>query len=144
MIVDTQSFQPLLYAFTEYHPLTVLIYATLPVLIERDILRQQNRQRSEQRQKYARAFVLDTFVQLVTFSKSSHLNPLDIIHPSHIDPSFINYPIHDNTHSFFHKIISSQKSMGIYPNYQYDVIIRSDNETIKESTLKIASLVHPS
>lgn len=144
VIVDTHTFQPLLYVLTEYHPITVFIYAMLPVLIERDTLRQQNRQRSEQRQKYARAFILDTFVQLLTFSKDSNPNPLDVIHPSDVDINFLNYPIHDNTYSFFHKIISTQSPIVIYPNYQYDVIIRSDRETIKESVLKIASLVHQS
>jgi hypothetical protein len=80
-------------------------------------------------------------VQLLTFSKGSNLDPLDMMHPTDVDPSFVNYPIRDNTYFFLHKIITAEHPISIYPNYQYDVIVRSDRETIEESVLKIASLM---
>lgn len=142
VIVDTQSFQSLLDPLGAYHPLTIFVYTALPQLIERDKMRQQYRQRSERRLRYARAFVFDTFSQLLTFSNEFNADPLDIIDASDIDPDFAHYPIHEDTYEFLSKIMRADQPVSIYPMDQHDIVIRSDRKTINQSVQEVSALIN--
>lgn len=141
VIVDTQSFQCLLGPLKAYRPLKIFVYTALPCLIERDKTRQQCRQRSERRARYARAFVFDTFSQLLTLSGGSSDDPVDIINSSDVDPDFPFYPIHEDTYEFLSQIMHADNPVLIYPMHQHDLVIRSGSQTIGISVREISALI---
>jgi hypothetical protein len=122
----------------KYHPLSVLVYASLPILIERDSLRRQRSLRSERQHRYARAFILDTYVGLVNFSDT---NPIDILDHSQIDPAFFSYPIHDTTVFFLSQILKAETAVLISPTYQHNIILKSESQSVEECILAIAALI---
>lgn len=138
VIVDTQSFHPLSCALAELHPFTIFLYTPLPKLIERDQLRQQHRQRSERRQRYARAFVLDTYVQLLTFEQEGNGHPLDCIDPLGIESDFASFPIHEKTHQFLTHIMQAKEPVCVYPAAFYHKIIKGGSQTLDEAVHEIA------
>jgi len=141
VVVDTQSFQPLPRSLAELDPYTIFLYTSLPQLIERDQMRNLNRPRSTQRQRYARGFVLDTYAQLLTFKPSGSESVLDCLDASSIDPDFAIYPIHEETYHFFLQIIQAKEPLCIYPAAVYRMIIRGDRQTLDESIKEISESI---
>ncbi|PJD93450.1 MAG: hypothetical protein CK425_12730 [Parachlamydia sp.] len=142
VIVDTQSFHPLSHALAELQPFTIFLYTPLPKLIERDQLRQQYRQRSERRQRYARAFVLDTYVQLLTFEHEGNEHPLDCINPLDIEPDFAIFPIHEKTHQFLTQIMQAKEPLCVYPAAFYHKIIKGSSQPLNEAVHEISTSIN--
>lgn len=77
VIVDTQLHAHLREEFQEHETISILVFAPLSVLIERDERRNKHLHRSPLRQKYARAFIYETYEQL--YDEEAHpREPCDI------------------------------------------------------------------
>jgi len=139
VVVDTQTYQPLLEPLKQYSLFTIYVYTPLPILLARDSQRQQMRNRPEQRRRYARAFVLNTFVQLMTLSESETMNavPIDFLKVVDIDADFDQYPIHEKTYHFLTQVSLCQQPQPIYAAIEHHMLIRGDSQTLSDSVYEI-------
>lgn len=141
VVVDTQTYQPLLEPLKKHCLFTVYVYTPLRILLDRDSQRQQLRNRPEQRRRYAKAFVLDTFVQLITLSEKENTTPIDFIQASDIDFDIDQYPVREQTYQFLTKVYLHQHYMPIYAALDYQLLIRGDSQTLSDAVYEIKDII---
>lgn len=141
LVVDTQFPRPLIATFQKYSPISVFVYAPLAVLLARDDKRTQVLQREAKRQYYARAFVLETYVQLLTFENSVGYNYVDFISYSDFREDILYYAYKPLTFDFFQALQMLNHSVPIYALDPYDLLIRSDIETVAQAVLRVHHVI---
>lgn len=134
VIVDTQLHQNLFNQLSEARSFSVLIYAPLHVLLERDAQRNQHLSRSERRRFYAKAFILETFAQLYSLDVcQKNAKQVDILHPASWDQSILQYCTGAETYAFFERLLGVKESVPLWSRESCDLVINSQDRTIEEA-----------
>lgn len=133
VIVDTQLHQNLLNQLSEARSFSVLVYAPLHVLLERDHQRNQRLNRSEKRQFYAKAFILETFAQLYSLDIcQENAKLVDVLHPADWDESVLQYCVGEEIYAFFERLFCAKESVHLWSRESCDLVVNSQDRTIEE------------
>lgn len=137
LIVDTQPCINWNDALSHYHVATILVYAPLTTLIARDKTRQAILKRPEQRRRYARAYIYETYHLLYGFDYL--YDRVDQISSSDLECDIFKYPLKNKTRKFFEKIAQTLEAIPIYTKIPFDLILRTDNENTLDHMALIRS-----
>lgn len=124
-----------------YRVTPLLIYAPLPVLVERDQIRSQRLNRSTQRQRHARAYIYHTFCQLYGLESNSNQVYVDSIHRCDLEPHILEYPLEESTKDFLAAILAQEAASHIYSNIFATDVIRTDIMNLDHSVKAILSIL---
>lgn len=141
VIVDTQLHQNILNQIKDYQTLSILVYAPIPLLLERNQKRNTMLNRPEKRQYYAKAYILNTFANL--FSLEGKGPTIDRIMPGAIKPEFLSYCDHTETHAFFDHLCRLSRPCAITCREYFDICIHSRSESIETSINQIKLILYP-
>lgn len=134
VIVDTQLHQNLLDCLQGFLSYSVLVYAPLLVLLERDEQRSLRLKRSERRKFYAKAFILETFAQLFSLENThEHTEPVDVLSFSECNPDILQYCLHPKTYSLFDYLCHHSDPVLLWSKEPFDLIINSQLQSLQEA-----------
>lgn len=136
VVIDTQLHSHMLDKLPGFKTFSVLVYAPLSCLMKRDTLRQTIICRSEQRQFYARAYILTTFSQLFALSTDNE-EYVDLVHAQDIPEDLLTFCTEEETYTLIHTICSHPTSLCLVSKEPYDVLVRSNIQSIEESVQRV-------
>ncbi len=143
VIIDTQFYHDIVNQVKEYHPFSVLVYAPLHLLLERDQIRNQHLNRSNKRQFYAKAFIFETFAQLYQLEQpqDQDAKQVDQINPHDWDKNVLSYCLDSETKIFFEKICDAKEIFPLWSKNPCDLVIDSAHQSIEEAVQRIVALL---
>lgn len=137
VIIDTQYPEALTEAFP--NTLSFFVYAPLKTLIARDEVRSMRLQRNEQRQLYARAYLLDTYAHLIRLGIG--LESIDEIASSDLPSNILTYPLSEEAITLYQAIQTSNELLSIYAKEDYHLILRTDLESVPQLVERMKNLI---
>lgn len=122
-------------ALSQYNTATILIYAPLAILRERDEERQAILRRPEQRRRYARAYVYETFFLLYGFDRTGDY--IDHISASDLEYAIFTFPLQAHAKECLNRISLSDEPLPLYAKIHFDLLVRSDIENLLDNAALI-------
>lgn len=141
VIVDTQIPRAVLHHFSQEKPLAVFVYAPLPSLIARDARRAERLNRSQERNLWARHYLLDTYASLISRKAGHGKVAVEETGGKELDCELFRLPLSKRSTSIFLELVRSKQPKPIFSRYPCHLLIKSDQEPMTESVSRCLMLM---
>lgn len=141
VIVDTQIPRAVLHHFQQEKPLAVFVYAPLSSLIARDTRRAERLSRSEERNLWARHYLLETYASLISRKTGFGKVAIEETTGKEVDCELFRLPLSKRSTSIFLELVKSNKPKPIFSRYPCHLLIKSDQEPVADSVSRCRQLM---